>query len=140
MRGLRSLVDHYLAEWEGARWANAYHSLIELGPVILPELLDRFSRARLSAFRAVLVEIARQLRCDEAGPILQAALRDPAPAVWKEALDGLVGLASPLALQILEEARKGAPPPGVEASEWESWLGEALDQAREAHAARGGAA
>ena len=140
MRSRRSLVDHYLAEWDGARWANAYHSLIELGPAILPELLERFARARNPAFRAALVEVARQMRSDEMVPILQAGLRDPAPAVWKEALDGLVFLASPAALLTLENALAGPPPAGMEAAEWESWLREALDQARAAHEARGGVA
>ena len=140
MRGLGSLVDHYLAEWDGARWAHAYHSLIELGPAVVPELLARFSRSRRAGFRAALVEVARQLRSDEAGPLFVAALRDAAPAVWKEALDGLVDLASPLALGILEDARQGPPAPGVLAAEWEAWVREALEQAREAHAARGGAA
>ena len=140
MRGLATLVDHYLTEWGGSRWASAYHSLIELGPAILPELESRFARSRQPAFRAALVEVARQLRCDEAGPLFQAALRDGAPAVWKEALDGLVALATPLALQLLEEARTGAPAAGVEPAEWEAWLGEAVQQARDAQAARGGAA
>jgi HEAT repeat protein len=135
-----SLVAHYLLEWDSRGWASAYHSLIELGPEILPTLEDRFAGSRNSVFRAALVELARQLHSAEAIGLFGAALRDPAPEVWKEALDGLVDLASPESIHVLQDGLQQSPPRGTSPEDWSSWLSEALDQARAALAARSGTA
>jgi HEAT repeat protein len=134
------LVEHYLLEWDSRGWASAYHSLIQLGPEILPALERRIAGSRNGAFRAALVELARQFHSAEAVHLFDAALRDPASAVWKEALDGLVDLASPESIRVLEDALQQGPPRGTSPEDWSSWLSEALDQARAALAARGGVA
>jgi hypothetical protein len=67
-------------------------------------------------------------------------LHDDADVVWKEALDGLVDLASPASIALLEAALHETPPGRTEAVEWKSWLQEALQQARAALEAQGGAA
>ncbi len=140
MRRLRALVEHYLREWASSGWAAAYHALIELGPEVLPELEHRFAEARDVALRAALVQMARQMRSAEAIGLLDTALRDPEPAVWKEALDGLVALASPAAVGVLTEALMRTPPEGTAVEDWHPWIQEALDQARADLAAKGGAA
>jgi HEAT repeat protein len=139
-RRLSALVDHYLREWDSREWAAAYHALIELGPEILPLLAERFSEARDEALRAALVQVARQMRSAEAMPLLESALRDPAPAVWREALDGLVVLASPAAVHVLAEALAQEPPGEATPEEWRAWVEEAFEQARAELASRGGAA
>ena len=139
MRSLPALVDHYLTEWGSSRWGGAYHSLVELGPQILPELEERFAQSGRAAFRAELVQIGRQLRSEAALPLFRMALEDDAAIVWKEALDGLVALASAGAIEILQAALD-SPPPSSDASEWQAWVGEAIDQARLAQQARDGVA
>lgn len=139
-RETRALVEHYLREWDSRGWAAAYHSLIELGPRVLPEIEARFAESVDPAFRAALVQIAHHLHSDEALQLLAGALRDDAPEVWKEALDGLVDLATAGAIELLERARTADPPGETELEEWAAWLEEALEQARAARAARGGAA
>src|SRR5437764_15488506 len=101
---VRAHVEHYLREWDSSGWAAAYHALVELGPVILPELAAPLADSRDARLRASLVQIARQLRSEEAVGLFAAALEDPAPLVWKEALDGLVSLASPAAVDVLGRA------------------------------------
>ena len=135
-----ALVTHYLLEWGSSRWATAYHSLIELGPPVLPELAARFAESRDVAFRAVLVELARHVRSPDALPLFSTALQDDSPEVWKQALDGLVALASPAAIALLEQAMGRTPPGRTEVAEWQSWIQEALQQARVESAARGGVA
>jgi HEAT repeat protein len=137
---LRALVEHYLLEWSSSRWAHAYHSLIELGPRILPELESRFAESRDSALRAALVELAQQLHSADALPLFAAALEDEAPEVWKQALDGLVDLASPGSLLLLESALAHPPPGETSPGEWASWVQEAIQQVRAEQEARGGAA
>jgi HEAT repeat protein len=140
MREIVALVEHYLREWDSSGWAGAYHSLIELGPVVLPELEKRLATSRDARFRAALVELARQLHAEEALPLFETALRDPSPPVWKAGLDGLVDLASAASLLVLQAAADGEPPGRTSASEWEAWVREALQQARAEFEARGGAA
>src|SRR6059036_2564145 len=98
MREIVALVDHYLREWDSSGWASAYHSLVELGPPVLPELEKHLATSRDATFRAALVELTRQLHSEDALPLFEAALRDPSPGVWKAGLDGLVDLASPASL------------------------------------------
>ena len=139
-RELTALVEHYLLDWDSRAWAGSYHRLIELGAQVLPELTRRFVDARDVAFRAALVELAGQLRSADALPLFETALQDPSPEVWKQSLDGLVALASPASILLLEEASRRVPPGTTSAMDWESWIREALQQARAAHEARGGAA
>jgi HEAT repeat protein len=139
-REIPALVEHYLLEWDSRGWASAYHSLVELGPEALPALEKRFAESRDRAFRAAIVELACQFHSRDALPLFAAALQDAAPEVWKAALDGLVDLASPESISLLEEASKQDPPGRTPSTEWKSWLAEALEQARLALAARGGVA
>ena len=135
-----ALVEHYLREWDSSGWASAYHSLVELGPQVLPEMEKALATSRDRTFRGALVELARQLHSEDALPLFAAALRDPSPEVWKAALDGLVDLASPASLLLLEEAAEREPPGRTDVPEWEAWVREALQQARAEFEARGGAA
>ena len=140
LREIAALVEHYLLEWDSRGWPSAYHSLIELGPEALRALERRFAESRDQRFRATIVELARQFHSRESLPLFAAALHDAASEVWKGALDGLVDLASPESISLLEEALKQGPPGHTPSTEWVSWLAEALEQARLALAARGGVA
>ncbi len=140
MREIEALVDHYLREWDSSGWARAYHGLVGLGPQVLPELEKQLAASRDGTFRAALVELAGQLHSEDALPLFEVALRDPAPEVWKAALDALVALATPASLLLLEQAAEREPPGRTDPAEWEAWVREALQQARAEFEARGGAA
>src|SRR5437899_10590651 len=95
MRAIVALVEHYLREWDSSGWASAYHSLVELGPQVLPALEKQLATSRDSTFRAALVALARQLHSDDALPLFEPALRDPSPEAWKAALARLVAASCP---------------------------------------------
>lgn len=130
-RNLEALVEHLLLEWHGRGWGRAFHALVELGPAILPLLDERLAEERDGGLRAELLAIAQALRVPGALPLFARGLADADERVWKAALDGLVALADPQALEILEAARE-SPAPGAEAAEWRAWLDEAASQLREA--------
>ncbi len=130
MRPLPALVAHYLAEWDSRGWANAYHSLIEMGPLVLPLLEARLRETRDDGLRAAGVDIARHMRDDAALPLFEAALADRSDRVWKAALDGLVSLGSPPAIAALQRAADACPE-GTDEAEWRAWIDEAVSQARE---------
>ena len=111
-----------------------------MGPQVLPEPTRRLTESGDGAFRGALVGLARNIRSADALPLLDRALQDESPVVWKEALDGLVTLASPASVRLLEEALDRTPPGDVSVEEWTSWVREALQQARADYEARGGVA
>ena len=63
-------------------------------------------------------------------PLLGSALADSADSVWKEALDGLVAIGGPEALQALRQARARLTTDARDSNKRE-WIDEAVDQINE---------
>ena len=105
----------------------AFHGLIELGREILPGLIEAFRAERDPVIRAFLVGIIWKNREQSAIGFLGEALLDPEPPVWREALDGLVTLASPQALEIMRAARTWGSQSGSD--DFICWIDEAIAQA-----------
>src|SRR5262249_36333253 len=74
---------------------EAVFGLMELGPDALPLIEKAIASVQNSAVRQDLVHVAWQTRVPAALKILESSMNDPSPAVWKEAIDGLVCLGSP---------------------------------------------
>jgi hypothetical protein len=92
---------------------------------------EAFHRETSGLRRQFLVHALWQFRDAAALPTLAAALQDPDDRVWKGALDGIVTVAGPTGLRVLEEARdrlSGGRPPSVRLE----WIGEAIEQIQEA--------
>jgi hypothetical protein len=113
---------------EGHR-EDVFFGLLEMDREALPELMGAFRVERDVQVRAFIVEIIWQRRQQSVVPFLGEALRDSEPAVWREALDGLVALASPAAWEILRSARTRQFPNPRERDEFRRWLDEAISQA-----------
>jgi hypothetical protein len=79
------------------------------------------------------VEVVWQHGCPSALDFLLTALDDPHPAAWKQALDGLVVLASPEAEQRLRAAACRSDAEG----ERLGWFEEAIEQIAQVVAGRG---
>lgn len=103
----------------------AFHGLRELGPDALPAMQSAYHVEPDPIVRAMIIEAIWQHRQPSTIGFLAEALRDPAPPVWKQALDGLVTLASPDSIHRLESARDRETDP-----ERRAWIEEALEQAR----------
>jgi HEAT repeat protein len=110
---------------------EAFFGLLEMGHDVLPELMAAFRAERDAQVRAFIVEVVWQHRQQSVIPFLGEALRDPEPAVWRQALDGLVTLASPAALEVLRSARTRQFPNSRDTDEFRRWLEEAIAQAEE---------
>jgi hypothetical protein len=87
--------------------------------------------------REAILDIGLQMHSGETLPLLEAGLADPHPQVWKKALDALVDLASAAALALLEASRTAESPRGMDPSERDAWLAEAIEQAWQASQQRG---
>lgn len=117
-------VDELLALARSGSRDAAFHNLIELGEPAIARLGDVYRAEPDPHFRAWIVEAVWQTRAPAAIPILGEALLDPAPEVWKQALDGLVTLATHDALRVLEAALEQV---GEDRPELREWLEGAID-------------
>ena len=124
MNPLDERVRHFLALFHQGRRDDAFHWFLELAPAGLPALEAAFCASRDPALRAFLLHVIWQHRQPSAIPLLGEALMDPEPRVWREALDGLVTLASPAAIAALRAAKARR-----NEADFQPWVDEALAQA-----------
>ena len=125
-------IDYYLRRFRQGDRDNAFHGLLEMEHTILPDLMTLFQTESDSRVREFLVEVIWQHRQQAAIPFLGQTLLDSNPQVWRQALDGLVALASPAALDALRDARTRRFPRQLETEEFRRWLEEAIEQAEAA--------
>lgn len=125
-------TDEYLQMARCGSFDAAFHGLIDLGPEVIPSLVQAYRSESDPRVRALIVEVVWQRRRPSTLDFLVAALDDPHHAVWKQALDGLVVLASPEAEYRL---RSGAGRLDAE-DERRRWFEEAIEQITEAVAGR----
>lgn len=85
-----SATDEYLQMARCGSSEAAFHGLIDLGPPVIPPLVQAYRSESDPHLRALIVAVVWQHRCPSTLDFLIAALDDPHPAVWKQALDGLV--------------------------------------------------
>lgn len=132
MRDIGGAVRYYLDRLRNGASEDAFFGLLELGPEAMPILIAAASEPPNRDIRAGLVEVIWQYRRLEAIEFLSTALDDTEPAVWKQALDGLVALGGPAAAQQLREALGRLSHCGTERGPSEEWLREALEQIAQA--------
>jgi HEAT repeat protein len=98
---------------------------LDFGSQALPHFIVAFLKEADPERRARLIRIIWQFRDRLALPTLALALKDSSPAVWEDALDGVVSLGGEKALEILREA--AANHGSVDQTKAE-WIQEAVDQ------------
>jgi HEAT repeat protein len=118
-------ISEYFQHHREGRREEAYFGLLEMSHEILPELIAAFRAESDSATRAFLVEVIWQHRQQDSIPFLGDALRSAETSTWKQAMDGLVALASPAAMDVLQSARNSGT------DKFQSWLEEAIKQSQQ---------
>jgi len=124
MKAFAAQVADYLHRYRQGDCDLAFFGLLEADHEVLPELIAAFRVEPDGRVRAFLVEVIWQHREPSVVPFLGEALRDSESDVWRQALDGLVTLASPAALEVLHSARRLAT------DEFSGWLEEAIEQVK----------
>jgi len=128
-------VAYYLACLRDGLAEVAFFGLIEAGPDAVRLMIAAFDEPENCAVRADIVRCLWQCRRPEALGFLTGALHDAEPAVWKEALDGIVALGGGEAIRILEAAHARLPADRPQSGITAEWIDEALEQLREQAAA-----
>lgn len=129
MQRLSPKIAYYLEMFRSGDADNAFHGLLELDRDILPELMAVFPSTQDIRLREMLVAVIWGYREQSVIPFLREALFDTEPRIWREALNGLVSLASPAALDALCEARRRRFLTQRETEEFGGWVEEAISQA-----------
>lgn len=119
-------VTYYLELARSGFRDEAFHGLRELSHDALPVMQSAYHNEHDPNIRELLVEAIWQHRQSSVIDFLLDALRHPDARVWKQALDGLVALASPAAIQALRSVWDRETD-----SERRAWFEEAIDQAGE---------
>jgi len=109
---------------------EAFFGLIEADPAVLPILVESFVKVENRGIRADLVRCIWQQRRPDALGFLAEVLHDPEPAVWKEALDGLVCLGGDQVIKALQTARTTIAAVKSGRGIKVEWVDEALEQLR----------
>ena len=122
-------ISYYLERYREGDADRALHGLLELDDEDLRELASEFRAATDTRLRVFLLGVIWQHRQQSVVPLLAEALLDSEPRVWREALDGLVTLASPASLEVLRAARTRHFTKQHDAEEFRRWLEEAIEQA-----------
>ena len=121
-------ISVLIEKFRGGDEDGALQGLTELSNDELPALIEYFRAESLAPIRALLVKAVWERRDPSVIPFLAEALQDHDEEVWQEALDGLVTLASPDALAVLQSA-KADRSTGAEADKrFHLWLEEAIQQ------------
>ena len=128
---LSSKITEYFQRFRHGDRDGAFFGLLEMGHDILPELMAMFKIEPDDRIRAFLVEVIWQHRQHSVIPFLGEALNDSESQVWRQALDGLVTLASPAALKVLRSASVRQFPHQQDTEQFRSWLEEAIGQAEQ---------
>jgi hypothetical protein len=127
MTSFSSEVAEYIERFRQGDPEGAFFGLIELNQEALPEIIARFRAESDIGIRAFLIEIVWQHRQEWVIPFLGEVLCDPEPLIWKEALDGLVTVASPAALDVLRSTSINLKQ-HQEKPELLVWVDEAIEQ------------
>jgi HEAT repeat protein len=122
MSSVREYVVFYAAQLAGPNGENAWHSLVEAGPTALPHLAEALDASADPRVRAALLRVVSEYRSAEAVPLLKGLLGDPDAEVWTAALDGLVMLGGPVAVDALIVVK------ATVTSERQEWIDEGIRQ------------
>jgi hypothetical protein len=116
-------ADYYLLKSQSGDLGSAFFGLIDCEHAVLPQLQDAYRSEKDWSVRDLLVEAVWQHRQQSSVPFLFEALQDGHEAVWMQALDGLVALASAATRDGLANAIRLEPDP-----KRREWFQEAVDQ------------
>ena len=122
-------IDEYLKMYNGGDGGNAFHGLLEMDPAILPELISAYHSETDTQKRCFLLHVIWEYRQPLMIPFLSEVLLDHEPLIWQEAIDGLVALASPEAVNALSAARSHRFTRSSDTATFQLWVAEAIEQA-----------
>jgi hypothetical protein len=121
-KDFQTKIACYVACLTSADWENAWHSLRELGPESLRYVRQAYYDAIDDRSRELLIQVLAEKRDKESLGLFQGALHSSLSAVWKAALDSIVSVGGPAAVEILRAIESSV------SKDRRRWISEALHQ------------
>lgn len=115
---MNEAVKHYLDLCRSGRGEEAFFGLIDLVDDPTAELNSVFRAEIDPEVRWLIVHVIGERRQSNGLDLLEEAIRDTEPDVWKEALDGLVNLENPASAEVLTKRLGELGPSDQELREW----------------------
>lgn len=106
----------------------AFFGLLDLGEDAVPVLIEQAAKRENRDIRATLANVICQWRQPSSVDFLGQAMTDDNPAVWKQALDGLVTIGGPAALAWLAKTRACLERGELHNGLTTEWLDDAAEQ------------
>jgi len=117
-----NIVDHYLGEFRAGRCDDAFHSLIEAEPAVIPDLINAYEDTNDVDTREFVIEVISEFRLESSLCFLRHALRRDDPKIWKSALNGIVMAESAEAVDAMDHVLSS-----VTDTEKRAWIKEAIN-------------
>jgi hypothetical protein len=121
-------IQYWIEQYQKGDQDNAFHGLLEIGHKATAKLIDCFHKTSDHQLRAFIVHVIRNYHNSSSIEFFKEALLDPNPDVWKEAMDGLISLASPQSLESLQSANNRQFTNQQDTNMFREWLEEAIQQ------------
>lgn len=124
----QAMFDDALQQLRDGNDDGGLQLLMDLGPPLIPLAEPAFDQELDPQVRTSLVHAVWQQQIPQALPLLERALYDEDPHVWKEAIDGLVALRTPEVRQLLlcAKAKRGDDRPRGERLSFGQWIEDGL--------------
>ncbi len=117
---------------EKGTWTLGEDDLLEMGPEIIPDLIEIYRDEPDTVIREFLVEVICGFKQADVIPFLSEVLRyDEDPINWETVLEGLVWFASPEAVEALRSARTRVFSDAEQTEKFRKWLKEAIVKVEE---------
>lgn len=117
---------------EKGTWTLDEDDLLEMGPEIIPDLIEIYNNETDTVIREFLVEVICGFKQPDVIPFLSEVLRhDENPVNWETILQGLVWFACPKAVEALRSARGRVFSDMEQTENFQEWLKKAIVKVEE---------
>jgi HEAT repeat protein len=117
------ITDYYIDEFIRDRSEDAWHSLVEIGPIAIPKIMAIIDYVNDLEVIVALLRLLGEYGSDSAIPALVNALADSRMEVWMAALDALVSIGGSQVLEALHHQTNSEIDSGRR-----DWIAEAIMQ------------
>jgi hypothetical protein len=127
-----SKILQAIREAQKGNWNLDEEDLLEMGPEIIPDLIEIYRHETHKGTRQFLVEVICGFNQHDVIPFMSEALcYDEDPWIWERILQGLIMVACPEAVQALRSARSRIFPEMEQTEKFQRWLEESIIKVEE---------